>query len=155
MKVLDAGARESLNDVVTKVLKRLTSTSQFEGKEEDLDDTLLNWWGTRGIFSRLRSDDVEDILPSETASHQMMKILMYVWDTCLKMLQRIIWKSEMVIILNLVKICNILSFYLFKNRLVGWCSGLRLTFETTEKNKRGFPSKPRWVICEFMESWPW
>lgn len=42
MKVLDAGARESLNDVVTKVLKRLTSTSQFEGKEEDLDDTLLN-----------------------------------------------------------------------------------------------------------------
>lgn len=41
MDVLDAGAKESLNDVVTKVLKRLAST-QYEGKEEDLDDTLLN-----------------------------------------------------------------------------------------------------------------
>ena len=41
MKVLDAGARESLNDVVTKLLKRV-NTSQSEGKEEDLDDTLLN-----------------------------------------------------------------------------------------------------------------
>lgn len=41
MKILDAGARDALNDVVTKVLKRLAST-QFEGKEEDLDDTLLN-----------------------------------------------------------------------------------------------------------------
>lgn len=41
MNILDAGARDSLNDVVTKVLKRLAST-QYEGKEEDLDDTLLN-----------------------------------------------------------------------------------------------------------------
>lgn len=41
MKILDVGAREALNDVVNKVLKRL-ATTQFEGKEEDLDDTLLN-----------------------------------------------------------------------------------------------------------------
>lgn len=41
MNSLDAGAKDSLNDVVTKVLRRLAS-SQFEGKEEDLDDTLLS-----------------------------------------------------------------------------------------------------------------
>lgn len=41
MKILDVGARESLNDVVTKVLKRLANT-QFDGKEEDLDETLLS-----------------------------------------------------------------------------------------------------------------
>lgn len=41
MSILDTGARDSLNDVVTKVLKRLAST-QYDGKEEDLDDTLLN-----------------------------------------------------------------------------------------------------------------
>ncbi len=41
MKILDAGARESLNDVVNKVLKRL-ATTQFEGREEELDDTLLS-----------------------------------------------------------------------------------------------------------------
>ncbi|CAG9865117.1 unnamed protein product [Phyllotreta striolata] len=37
--ILDAGARESLSDVVSKVLKKILS--QPEGKEEELDDTLL------------------------------------------------------------------------------------------------------------------
>ncbi|CAG9834134.1 unnamed protein product [Diabrotica balteata] len=37
--ILDAGARESLSDVVSKVLKKIMS--QPEGKEEELDDTLL------------------------------------------------------------------------------------------------------------------
>lgn len=37
--MLDLGARESLADVVTKVLKKMLH--QSEGKEEDLDDTLL------------------------------------------------------------------------------------------------------------------
>ena len=41
MNALDTGAKESLNDVVTKVLRRL-ATLQSEGKEEDLDDTLLS-----------------------------------------------------------------------------------------------------------------
>ncbi|KAG5899951.1 hypothetical protein JTB14_002498 [Gonioctena quinquepunctata] len=37
--ILDVGARESLSDVVSKVLKKILS--QPEGKEEELDDTLL------------------------------------------------------------------------------------------------------------------
>ncbi|XP_057670075.1 eIF-2-alpha kinase activator GCN1 [Diorhabda carinulata] len=37
--ILDAGARESLSDVVSKVLKKILS--QPESKEEELDDTLL------------------------------------------------------------------------------------------------------------------
>nr|CAI5870225.1 unnamed protein product [Callosobruchus analis] len=37
--ILDVGARESLSDVVSKVLKKMLS--QPEGKEEELDDTLL------------------------------------------------------------------------------------------------------------------
>lgn len=37
--MLDVGARESLSDVVSKVLKKILH--QPEGKEEDLDDTLL------------------------------------------------------------------------------------------------------------------
>jgi hypothetical protein len=36
---LDVGARESLSDVVSKVLRKIMS--QTEGKEEELDDTLL------------------------------------------------------------------------------------------------------------------
>ncbi|XP_045475078.1 eIF-2-alpha kinase activator GCN1 [Harmonia axyridis] len=39
MKVLDEGARESLNDVVVRVLKKVAL--QPEGKEEELDETLL------------------------------------------------------------------------------------------------------------------
>lgn len=39
--ILDIGARESLSDVVSKVLKKILS--QPEGKEEELDDTLLTW----------------------------------------------------------------------------------------------------------------
>lgn len=37
--MLDVGARESLSDVVSKVLRKIMS--QPEGKEEELDDTLL------------------------------------------------------------------------------------------------------------------
>ncbi|KAK4875808.1 hypothetical protein RN001_012230 [Aquatica leii] len=39
LNVLDVGARESLSDVVSKVLRKIMN--QPEGKEEDLDDTLL------------------------------------------------------------------------------------------------------------------
>ncbi|KAK5645447.1 hypothetical protein RI129_006747 [Pyrocoelia pectoralis] len=39
LKILDVGARESLSDVVSKVLRKIMN--QPEGKEEDLDDTLL------------------------------------------------------------------------------------------------------------------
>jgi len=39
MNLLDAGARESLTDVICKVLRKVAN--QPEGKEEDLDDTLL------------------------------------------------------------------------------------------------------------------
>ncbi|CAH1119168.1 unnamed protein product [Phaedon cochleariae] len=39
LNVLDVGPRESLSDVVSKVLKKILS--QPEGKEEELDDTLL------------------------------------------------------------------------------------------------------------------
>lgn len=39
LKVLDAGAREALSDVVVKVLKK--AALQPEGKEEELDETLL------------------------------------------------------------------------------------------------------------------
>ncbi|CAH1977085.1 unnamed protein product [Acanthoscelides obtectus] len=39
LSILDVGARESLSDVVSKVLKKILS--QPEGKEEELDDTLL------------------------------------------------------------------------------------------------------------------
>ncbi|XP_044271833.1 eIF-2-alpha kinase activator GCN1 [Tribolium madens] len=39
LSILDVGARESLADVVSKVLKKIMS--QTEGKEEELDDTLL------------------------------------------------------------------------------------------------------------------
>lgn len=37
--MLDIGARESLVDVISKVLKKIMH--QPEGKEEELDDTLL------------------------------------------------------------------------------------------------------------------
>jgi len=37
---LDAGARESLTDVVNKVLKKVSN--QPEGKEPDIDDTILS-----------------------------------------------------------------------------------------------------------------
>lgn len=36
---LDIGARESLSDVVSKVLNKILH--QPEGKDEDIDDTLL------------------------------------------------------------------------------------------------------------------
>ncbi|GBM59452.1 eIF-2-alpha kinase activator GCN1 [Araneus ventricosus] len=39
LNAMDAGAREALQDVITKVLKKVSS--QPEPKEEDLDDTLL------------------------------------------------------------------------------------------------------------------
>ncbi|KAL3270236.1 hypothetical protein HHI36_009292 [Cryptolaemus montrouzieri] len=39
LKILDEGARESLSDVVSKVLKKIAL--QPEGKEEELDETLL------------------------------------------------------------------------------------------------------------------
>lgn len=39
LNILDVGARESLSDVVSKVLRKIMS--QTEGKEEELDDTLL------------------------------------------------------------------------------------------------------------------
>ncbi|RZF42658.1 hypothetical protein LSTR_LSTR001453 [Laodelphax striatellus] len=39
MNLLEIGARESLNDVITKVLRKVAN--QPEGKEEELDDTLL------------------------------------------------------------------------------------------------------------------
>lgn len=39
LNILDVGARESLADVVSKVLKKIMS--QADGKEEELDDTLL------------------------------------------------------------------------------------------------------------------
>lgn len=41
MNALDVGAREALQDVITKVLKKVAS--QPEPKEEELDDTLLTW----------------------------------------------------------------------------------------------------------------
>lgn len=41
MAFLDVGARESLSDVVSKVLRKVLS--QPEGKIEELDDTLLTW----------------------------------------------------------------------------------------------------------------
>lgn len=40
---MDAGAKEALQDVINKVLKKVAS--QPEPKEEDLDDTLLTWQG--------------------------------------------------------------------------------------------------------------
>merc|ERR1711997_918027 len=39
LEVLDAGAREALQDVITRVLQRVAN--QPEGKEEIIDDTLL------------------------------------------------------------------------------------------------------------------
>lgn len=39
MNLLEIGARESLSDVITKVLRKVAI--QPEGKEEELDDTLL------------------------------------------------------------------------------------------------------------------
>ncbi|KAK9878672.1 hypothetical protein WA026_023121 [Henosepilachna vigintioctopunctata] len=39
LKILDVGARESLSDVVSKVLKK--TALQSEGKEEELDETIL------------------------------------------------------------------------------------------------------------------
>lgn len=39
MALLDVGAKESLSDVVSKVLRK--AVSQPEGKIEELDDTLL------------------------------------------------------------------------------------------------------------------
>uniref|UniRef100_A0A1B6CCQ0 TOG domain-containing protein n=1 Tax=Clastoptera arizonana TaxID=38151 RepID=A0A1B6CCQ0_9HEMI len=39
LNLLEAGARESLSDVITKVLRKVAN--QPEGKEEELDDTLL------------------------------------------------------------------------------------------------------------------
>lgn len=39
MNLLDVGARESLSDVISKVLRKVAN--QPEGKDEDLDDTLL------------------------------------------------------------------------------------------------------------------
>jgi hypothetical protein len=39
MAMLDVGARESLSDVIGKVLRKIAN--QPEGKEEELDDTLL------------------------------------------------------------------------------------------------------------------
>ena len=41
MNLLDVGARESLSDVISKVLRKVAN--QPEGKDEDLDDTLLTW----------------------------------------------------------------------------------------------------------------
>ena len=39
MKLLDAGAREALGDVVAKVLRKVAN--QPEPKEEQLDDTVV------------------------------------------------------------------------------------------------------------------
>lgn len=39
LNLLDIGARESLSDVISKVLRKVAN--QPEGKEEDLDDTLI------------------------------------------------------------------------------------------------------------------
>lgn len=39
MNLLDVGARESLSDVISKVLRKVAN--QPEGKDEDIDDTLL------------------------------------------------------------------------------------------------------------------
>lgn len=39
MNLLDIGARESLSDVISKVLRKVAN--QPEGKDEDIDDTLL------------------------------------------------------------------------------------------------------------------
>jgi len=39
LQVLDAGAREALNEVIVKTLKKVAT--QPEGKEEELDATLL------------------------------------------------------------------------------------------------------------------
>jgi len=39
MNLLDVGARESLSDVISKVLRKVAN--QPEGKDEELDDTLL------------------------------------------------------------------------------------------------------------------
>jgi hypothetical protein len=39
MSLLDAGASESLSDVITKVLRKVAI--QPEGKAEEIDDTLL------------------------------------------------------------------------------------------------------------------
>lgn len=41
MNLLDVGARESLSDVISKVLRKVAN--QPEGKDEELDDTLLTW----------------------------------------------------------------------------------------------------------------
>jgi len=39
LQVLDGGARESLHDVITKVLQKVAN--QPEGKDDAIDDTLL------------------------------------------------------------------------------------------------------------------
>lgn len=39
LNLLDGGARDALSDVITKNLRKLAN--QPEGKEEELDDTLL------------------------------------------------------------------------------------------------------------------
>jgi hypothetical protein len=39
MNLLDVGARESLSDVISKVLRKVAN--QPEGKDEEIDDTLL------------------------------------------------------------------------------------------------------------------
>ena len=41
LDILDVGARESLSDVVNKVLRKILH--QPEGKDEEIDDTLLTW----------------------------------------------------------------------------------------------------------------
>lgn len=41
LDLLDGGARDALSDVITKNLRKLSN--QPEGKEEELDDTLLTW----------------------------------------------------------------------------------------------------------------
>lgn len=46
LKLLEVGACESLNDVVSKVLKK--ALNQPEGKEEELDCTLITWWRSHG-----------------------------------------------------------------------------------------------------------
>ncbi|KAJ8872917.1 hypothetical protein PR048_026533 [Dryococelus australis] len=39
LNLLDVGAKESLSDVISKVLRKVAN--QPEGKDEDLDDTLI------------------------------------------------------------------------------------------------------------------
>lgn len=63
MNLLDVGARESLSDVISKVLRKVAN--QPEGKDEDLDDTLLTW-------------SVE--LMRHTQQHDMCQMLVLCWD---------------------------------------------------------------------------